>query len=136
MLEADHGDYIWTFYDFVDGKGKSILEKWFNGEGKPVKDIFEVRLAYIGKQTFNAWPPELIRKLKGVCQGFFEFRIQGYRILAFWGTGKNEVTLMQGFKKGPASITDRECKTAHQRKKLVEGDSDGRRKKREYTAFP
>lgn len=121
---------LWTFYDFVDGRGNNLIRQWLTSIPSKAAAKIDTRILFM--RDIPIWPeqyvsalvgwPELI-ELRVVCDG------NQYRVLAFYGPGgQREVTLVLGaIEKG--RLPRRVLEAADENRKIVLTD---RRRIREH----
>lgn len=90
----------WTFLDYVDGKGSNQIEAWLEslpvGARKPVRAKLAAILIFASPQA-RLQPPRF-GPLQGVGMFKVTFKLNNvqYRILAWYGPDRREVTLLAG----------------------------------------
>ena len=121
----------WTFLDFRDVSGNSVILEWINGipDVQARADIHTLirTLELIDRPSRR----DLKRLTRGTCKGLLELRVTThnvqYRPLGFYGPGRAQVTLLIG-----ATERDRKfspsnaCETAKKRLAQVAADARGR----------
>ena len=105
----------WTFLDYVDSNGSNQIEAWLESLSPSARTLVRPRLATIlafASPQERLQPPRF-EALQGL--GMFEIKFQlknvAYRILAWYGPGRKEVTLLAGATKKndqyrPPSVLD------------------------------
>ena len=119
----------WTFYDYVDTKGKNLINLWLNDEAKRAKAQFNSTIHMLESIPYGTWRRPWVDTLKGKCKGLFEVRLQGleFRILAFHGPGQSCSTLAIGLVKKSNKVRIEDCLKALDIKDLVDSRPSERR---------
>ena len=90
----------WTFLDYVEANGSNQIEAWLEslavGARKPVRAQLAAILAIASPQE-RLQPPRF-EPLQGVGMFKVTFKLNNvqYRILAWYGPGRRQVTLLAG----------------------------------------
>jgi hypothetical protein len=94
---------VWTFFDYVDNSGSNQIETWIAslpiGARGPVRAELAAILVIAAPEDFLG--PPSFESLQGV--GMFEIKLKlkniQYRILAWYGPARKNVTLLAGARK-------------------------------------
>ena len=118
---------IWTFDDFVDASGESVIEQWFLQIGEEAEAFIERRLKDMS--PMRLWPEKWASKYKGtdLIELRITFRRVQYRPLGCYAPEYHFWLLAGAIEKGKIPKSDIE--TAETRRKMVE---NGVRKVREH----
>ena len=88
---------VWTFYDFLDGRGVNLIRRWLDGLPAPARAKINTRILFM--RANPAWPEQYISALKGWPE-LVELRVVSagnqYRPLGFYGPERREFTLVLG----------------------------------------
>jgi hypothetical protein len=91
---------VWTFFDFVSARGENVIESWLlNDIPKEARAEIDVQLALLRNvQTLQR--PAVGVMTRRECRGLIEIRVkqnrQQFRILAYYGPERRQVTLLVG----------------------------------------
>ncbi|SPE40136.1 conserved hypothetical protein [Candidatus Sulfopaludibacter sp. SbA3] len=113
---------VWTFHDFVDGRGVNLIRLWL--DSLPVKAQAKINARILFMQAMHQWPEQYTSGLKGwpeivelrlVCAG------NQYRPLGFYGPQRHDFTLVHGaVEKGKLPV--RVLEVADERRRIVLAD--------------
>lgn len=114
---------IWTFDDFLDTSGESVIDQWFAGIGAEAEAFIERRL--MDMRPMPLWPEKWASKYKGTQ--LIELRITfnkvQYRPLGCYAPGYHFWLLAGAIEKGKIPRSDIE--TASRRRQMVlDGDAE------------
>ena len=112
----------WTFYDFLDSRGRNEIRAWLNG--LPAKAAAKIEARILFMRVIHEWPKQYVSSLKG-WSGLIEIRVVSagnqYRPIGFYGPERNEFTLLLGaIEKG--KLPRRVLSRAYSNRKLVISD--------------
>ncbi len=70
-----------TFYDYIDAdaSGDNLIKNWLNGDGKPAKASFKLRISLLGESPphgfmDSVWTEEYVKWMRDDWDGFIELR--------------------------------------------------------------
>lgn len=113
----------WTFYDFLDSRGKNLIRPWLDSIPEKVAAKIDARIIYM--RSVQVWPEAFISSLTGYPK-IFELRIVShgsqYRPLCCYGPNRGDVTILLGaMEKGklPRRVLD----NAEANRLIVEADN-------------
>jgi len=109
---------IWTFDDFIDASGESVIEQWFVQIGEEAEAFIERRLKDM--RPLRTWPEKWASKYKGtdLIELRITFRKVQYRPLGCYAPEFHFWLLAGTVEKG--KILKSDIGTATTRKKMVE----------------
>lgn len=114
-----------TFFDFVSTRGENVIESWLlNDIPKNARAAIEAQLGFL--RTVPTFQRPAAGDMKGrECRGLIEIRVkedrQQYRVLACYGPGRGEVTLLVGAREKDRKLEPRDaCATARRRIAAIE----------------
>ncbi len=129
---------IWTFKDFIDGRGENPIRAWLEGLPEKVRVKFTLRLQYLSAEVVHPRPyvAALHDKKGEPCAGLSEIRLDcdgnAYRPLGYYGPGPGEFTLLVGAREKGGRLEPRgACTQATNRKALIEAE-EGHIRDHEY----
>lgn len=118
---------IWTFYDFLDTSGESVIEGWFADIGPEAEAFIERRLRDM--MPLRLWPEKWASKYKPteLVELRIAFNKVQYRPLGCYAPGAGfRFWLLKGaIEKGRIPSADIET-ALHRRKLLLEGNAEVR----------
>lgn len=125
----------WQIFSFLDSAGNSVFEGWYEAQSPTVKNTFKTTLKALRDWPVVPWKRPLTGKLSGECEGLIEIVFKEdntqWRPLGCYGPKRMQFILLFPAKEvGDRFVPKTACKTALERKKIVEFD-EGRI--REYT---
>lgn len=114
---------VWTFYDFLDGRGFNLIRQWL--DGLPVGARAKINTRIVFMRAIPVWPEQYISALKG-WPALLELRVVSsgsqFRPLGFYGPGRREFTLVLGtIEKG--KLPKRVLEAADENRKIAIADS-------------
>lgn len=116
---------IRTFYDFVSARGENVIDAWLRNDiPEDARAEIEVQLTLLRDVRTLARPAAGDMKTRE-CRGLIEIRVkenrQQYRLLAYYGPGRAQVTLLIGAREKGGNLEPRDaCSTALGRIKQIE----------------
>jgi hypothetical protein len=113
---------IWTFYDFLDGRGVNLIRAWLNSLPDKAAAKIDARIVYM--RTVFPWPEQYVSSLTGWPE-IFELRVVSagpqYRPICFYGPRRREVTIVYGaIEKG--KLPKRILEDADNNRKIVQSN--------------
>jgi hypothetical protein len=109
-----------TFYDFINARGENVIESWLlNDIPKDARAEIEVQLFLL--RNVQTLQRPAAGDMKGrECRGLIEIRVrhnrQQYRLLAYYGPQRGQVTLLIGAREKGNKLEPREaCSIARRR---------------------
>jgi hypothetical protein len=110
---------MWTFYDFLDGRGVNLIRQWLDGLPAKARAKIDIRLLHMRAKT--VWPEPWVSALTDWPK-LIELRIgasgDAYRPLGFYGPERREFTIVLGaMEKG--KLPTRVLEVADDNRKLV-----------------
>ncbi|HUY26626.1 MAG TPA: hypothetical protein VMV27_04330 [Candidatus Binataceae bacterium] len=120
---------IWTFDDFIDSSGQSVIEEWFARIGEEAEAFIERRLKDM--RPMREWPEKWASKYKGtdLIELRITFKKVQYRPLGCYARQFHFWLLAGAIEKGKIRKSDLE--TAQQRRKIAMNDT-GRIREHEF----
>lgn len=125
---------IWTFLNFISARGENVIETWLLNEiPKEARAEIEVQLALLRNvQTLQR--PAVGDMKSRECRNLIEIRVkqnrQQFRILAYYGPLRRQVTLLIGAREKGGQLEPREaCSIALRR---IDDIATGRGSVREH----
>jgi len=120
---------IWTFDDFIDSSGQSVIEQWFARIGAEAEAFIERRLRDM--RPMREWPEKWASKYKGtdLIELRITFKKVQYRPLGCYAPQFHFWLLAGAIEKG--KIPKSEIETASQRRKMVKNGT-GRIREHEF----
>lgn len=112
---------VWTFYNFVDAREKSVIKKWMNDE-IPWEAKLNINTKLLIMRAMEKWPRDWVIPYKGF-PGIFELRFPWnkvqYRPLGCYGPERREFTLLIGAIEKGGKIRRSILETASNRKDIL-----------------
>jgi hypothetical protein len=88
---------VWTFYDFTDARGESLIRPWLNSLPKKAAAKINTRLLFM--RAIAIWPEQYVSSLTDWPK-LVELRVgsagAAYRPLGFYGPEQREFTIVLG----------------------------------------
>jgi Phage derived protein Gp49-like (DUF891) len=107
----------WTFDDFLDSSGESVIEEWFAEMGAEAEAFIDRRLKDM--ISLDPWPPKWVSKYK--TTELIELRITfnkvQYRPLGCYAPGRHFWLLAGAIEKGKIPASD--IQTATRRRQML-----------------
>ena len=131
-----------TFYDYIDadGDGKNVISGWLNGDGKPAKAFFTVKIGQLEASPpprfrDSVWKYPYVIPMKYEWDGFIELRKEAanvqYRLLGKM-EGHSVFLVACGIHKGQHYKTDISPQTALRRVDQMKNNPSKYRREHEY----
>jgi hypothetical protein len=122
---------MWTFYDFLDGRGVNLIRPWLDGLPAKARAKIDTRILFM--QAIPVWPEQYVSALRG-WPDLVELRVVSagnqYRPIGFYGPRRHQFTLLLGAtEKG--KLPRRILEVADEHRKIVLADS-GRIREHEF----
>lgn len=140
-LESQKSNEYITFRCYSKGVG---IDEWREGLADEVQSAMDAVLETLSWSPRRTWPETLFEPLHGACADLHAVRIEvpitvdednpsdtpdekgddcaHWRIIAFEGPNRNEVTLLYGFEETNSSDYGPACRSAQERRTGVEKD--------------
>jgi len=114
---------MWTFYDFLDGRGVNTIRQWLNGLPDKARAKINTRLLFM--RAARVWPEQYVSSLTD-WPNLVELRVASsgdqYRPIGFYGPERREFTLVLGaIEKGKLPIRILEVADANRKVVLATG---------------
>jgi hypothetical protein len=66
---------LWKFLSYVDGRGRSEFDKWYEAASGKCRATFDVRISQLGNMEFPEWEPKFCKQLRSDSQ-IYEVRFK------------------------------------------------------------
>ena len=114
---------MWTFYDFLDGRGVNLIRQWLDVLPDKARAKIDTRILFM--RAIPVWPEQYVSAIKGWPE-LVELRIVSagsqYRPLGFYGPQRREFTVVLGaIEKG--KLPRRVLEAADENRKIVLADA-------------
>lgn len=122
-MQDTNEQWVWRLFSFIDARGNSAVQNWYESQSKKVQAEFETAFRYLRVSPDTDWAYPRAKALHGNCKGFIEVRFKvdriHYRAIGFRGPEKRVYTVVR--------ITDKNhfddsCVKECKRRELIEND--------------
>ena len=109
--------------------GSELIRSWYKAADGKLRAVFDVRIKILAQRKPQDWGLPFFRRLHGECAGLGEIRFKAnkvqHRPIGYF-SGRNEFTILFfATEKGGAIVPKSACKTAQERKILVNANQGG-----------
>lgn len=98
MIDSSE-EWVWSLYSFIDHRGNSVVQDWYDSQSDKVKAEFDTRFIYLRVAKDTEWIMPYARALHKKCKGFIEVRFkvdrQQYRAIGFRGPEQRIYTVLR-----------------------------------------
>jgi len=114
---------VWTFYDFLDGRGVNLIGQWLDVLPDKARAKIDTRILFM--RAIPVWPEQYVSAIKSWPE-LVELRVVSagsqYRPVGFYGPQRREFTIVLGaIERG--KLPSRVLEAANENRKIVLSDA-------------
>ncbi len=99
MIESNEQRWVWKLYSYIDHRGVSAVQDWYDSQSNKVRAAFDTRFKYLRVVEVTDWVYPYAKALRGKCKGFMEVRFKvdrnQYRAIGFCGPDRRDYTVLR-----------------------------------------